>query len=751
MNPIATTWNNGTLTVPVVAEVRDGDEAPLVLVIDDDSMMRMLVREALEAGGFRVEEAEDGERGIELLPDLRPDVILLDVVMPGMDGFATCTALRALPVSARVPVLMMTGLDDTASVNRAYEVGATDFVTKPIAWPILSHRVRHLLRASQTFEALSRSQEQLAEAQRMAQLGYWDLDIQRNATYRSDEYLRIYGLERAGVAPQFGLTREFVHPDDVDAFEANVSSQMASDRPRHLEYRIIRKDGEVRVLSSHSKGVFDARGKLVRVRGTVQDITERRQAEDRMRTLALYDTLTGLPNRQFFKEQLDHSLALAQRLKLSLAVLVLDIDRFQRINESFGHGVGDQLLKEAGTRLTRILRDADYVARVENASETHNVARLGGDEFTIMLTGLTQAEDVAKVARRLLDEIAQPVQLNGQEIVVTASIGIAVFPTDGTDTDTLLKNADSAMYFAKGQGKNNYQFFSAPMNTRSFQKLSLENGLRKALEREELVLHYQPKVDAGGGGIVGVEALVRWKHPDLGMVPPGDFIPLAEETGLIVPIGEWVLGEACRQLSAWRADGFADLTMAVNMASQNFAQKDFVKHVIACIRSAGLVPGGVEIEVTESVLMQDVEATIATLRALKEGGIALSVDDFGTGYSSLSYLKRFPIDTLKIDRSFVRDVMINREDAAITSAIITLAKRLDMQVVAEGVETAEQAAFLRHEGCHLMQGYFFGRPAAPVDLTALLGAGRAVPVAPHAATTVKYRSADQRLAVFARA
>ena len=751
MNPRTTQLVDEGLTAAALANARTGADAPLVLVIDDDGMMRMLVRESLESGGFRVEEAEEGESGLVLFESLRPDVVLLDVVMPGMDGFSTCAALRGLIVGARVPVLMMTGLDDTVSVNRAYECGATDFVTKPIAWPILSHRVRYLLRASQSFEALARSQEQLAEAQRMAQLGYWEWDVKRNAFHRSDEVLRIFGVDRASFPNHLGACLPLVHPDDVSIFKDALNIPPEPGKSVHFEHRIIRPDGVTRILNVQARSIHDAAGTLLRVQGTTQDITEHRQAEERMRTLTLYDTLTGLPNRQFFKEQLDHSLALAQRLKLSLAVLVLDIDRFQRINETLGHGVGDKLLKETGTRLVRILRDADYVARIENATETQNVARLGGDEFTIMLTGLTQAEDVAKVARRLLDEIARPLQLDGQEVIVTASIGIAVFPTDGTDTETLLKNADSAMYFAKEQGKNNYQFFSASMNTRSFQKLSLEIGLRKALEREELVLYYQPKVDSAGGGIVGVEALVRWKHPDLGMVPPGDFIPLAEETGLIVPIGEWVLGEACRQLAAWRTAGFSDLTMAVNMASQNFTQKDFVKHVIACIRSAGLLSGGVEIEVTESVLMHDVEATIETLRALKEGGIALSVDDFGTGYSSLSYLKRFPIDTLKIDRSFVRDVMINREDAAITSAIITLAKRLDMQVVAEGVETAEQAAFLRREGCHLMQGYFFGRPVAAVDLTARLGAGRAEPVAPHADTTVKYRSADQRMAVFARA
>ena len=696
--------------------------SPLALVVDDDAMMRMLVRESLEAGGFRVEEAEDGQAGLALVTELLPAVVLLDVVMPGMDGFATCLALRRLPAGARVPVLMMTGLDDTASVNRAYESGATDFVTKPIAWPILPHRVRYLLRSRQAFEALARSEERLAEAQRLAQLGHWDWNLEGSEVHRSDELLRILGVRRDRFPPEYRALLPLLHAEDRDLLAAALSAALERAQPYSLECRLLRADGSVGILHEQAVVTCDAAGKPVRIHGTTQDITERRRNEERLRTLALYDPLTGLPNREFFREQFGHSLAHAERIGRSLAVMMLDIDRFKRINETFGHGAGDQLLKEVGARLAQTLRDADYVTRADFVPADQNLARLGGDEFTIMLASLARPEDVAKVARRILEMVACPIMLNGEETVVTASIGIAVYPADGADTDTLLKNADSAMYFAKEQGKNNYQFFSSTMNARSFQKLSLENGLRKALERDELRLHYQPKVDALSGRISGVEALIRWQHPDLGMVAPNDFVPLAEETGLIVPIGEWVLHTACAQLARWHAAGHAGLTVAVNMASPNVAQKEFVESVAATIRGAGVAPEAVEIEVTERVLMQDMKATIAKLTALKASGVRLSVDDFGTGYSSLAYLKKFPIDTLKIDRSFVRDVIGSREDSAITSAIIALGQSLGLEVVAEGVETEEQAAFLRQKGCHLMQGYLFGRPVPAAEISALLAA-----------------------------
>jgi diguanylate cyclase (GGDEF)-like protein/PAS domain S-box-containing protein len=695
---------------------------PLALVIDDDYTVRLLVRQTLENAGIEVAEAEDGERGLDALVRLNPDIVLLDVMMPGKNGFEVCAEARAIPARMRTPILMMTGLDDSESVNRAYEAGATDFITKPITWPILAHRCRYMLRASQALDRLARSEARLANAQHLAQLGHWDWDLASREVYRSPEAMRILGVEDAAIGVDHMAFMALVHPSDRGDLERAV--QLALDRAQaySLECRIVRADGAERVVHEQAVVECDGAGRPIRIHGTTQDITERKQAEQRIRRLALYDTLTELPNRQFFKEQLSHSLGHAQRVAQKVAVLVLDLDRFKRINETLGHSVGDQLLAAVGARLTQSLRSADYVTRTDAAPLAGNLARLGGDEFTIQVTGLSQADDVAKVARRILGALSQPFNLGDQEIVVTASAGIAVYPDDGADVETLLKNADSAMYHAKDQGKDNYKFFSPSMNVSSLTRLTLETQLRKAIERGELLLHYQPKVDAVSCRIAGVEALIRWQHPDLGMISPAEFIPLAEETGLIVPIGEWVLGEAARQAAAWRAAGLPPISIAVNMASPSFGQPDFVPKVAAVLAQAKLEPGAIEIELTESVLMHDVEAARATLRALKDHGVGLSVDDFGTGYSSLAYLKRFPIDTLKIDRSFVRDVMHNAEDASITGAIIALGKSLGLAVVAEGVETEAQAAFLRSRGCTLMQGYLFSRPVPAEEIAALLRA-----------------------------
>ncbi|MCC7082435.1 MAG: EAL domain-containing protein [Burkholderiales bacterium] len=693
---------------------------PLALVVDDDFTVRLLVRQTLENAGIAVAEADDGSRGLHDLVRLDPDIVLLDVMMPGKNGFEVCAEARALAAHSRTPILMMTGLDDTESVNHAYEAGATDFITKPITWPILAHRCRYMLRASQALDRLARSEARLADAQRLARLGHWDWDLSTHEIYRSPEALRILGCSGALAPMDYAAFAALVHPSDRGELDAAVRRALDEAQPYSLEYRIVRADGAERVLHEQAVVECDRTQRPMRIHGTTQDITERRQAEQRIRRLALYDTLTELPNRQFFKEQLGHSLAHAKRLEQKVGVLVLDLDRFKRINETLGHNIGDQLLAAVGARLTQSLRSADYVTRADTAPVAGNLARLGGDEFTIQVTGLAQAADVAKVARRILRALSHPFHLGGQEVVVTASAGIAVYPDDGDDVDALLQNADSAMYHAKDQGKDNYQFFSPSMNVSSLAKLTLENQLRKAIERDELVLHYQPKVDAISWRIAGVEALIRWRHPERGMIAPMEFIPLAEETGLIVPIGDWVLGEAARQAAIWRAAGFAPISIAVNMASPSFAQPDFVAKVAAVLAQANLEPGAIEIELTESVLMHDAEAARETLRALKRHGVALSIDDFGTGYSSLAYLKRFPIDTLKIDRSFVRDVIRNAEDASITRAIIALGKSLGLAVVAEGVETEAQAAFLRESGCTLMQGYLFSRPVCADDITAML-------------------------------
>lgn len=429
-----------------------------------------------------------------------------------------------------------------------------------------------------------------------------------------------------------------------------------------------------------------------------RDITKRKQTEERLNYLASFDALTDLPNRTLFYDRLGQATARARWHKRWVAVLFLDLDRFKVINDTLGHAIGDLLLKAAAVRLTGSIREGD------------TVARLGGDEFVLILDDLAQPQDTSKVAQKILDALSDPFDLEGRELFITASIGIALWPEDGEDPETLLKNADIAMYRAKEQGRNACQLYSPALNAKASERLTLENALRHALEREELLLLYQPKVDLATGKIIGLEALVRWKHPQWGLVSPADFIPLAEETGLIVPIGEWVLWTACAQNKAWQEAGFPPIRIAVNLSARQFNKQNFAEMVARLLGEVGLDPQYLELELTESIIMKNAESTMTMLQELDAMGVELTVDDFGTGYSSLSYLKRFPVHTLKIDRSFVRNLTTDPEDVAIVTAIITLAHTLHLKVIAEAVETVEQLALLRSLECDQMQGYLFSRP-----------------------------------------
>jgi diguanylate cyclase (GGDEF)-like protein/PAS domain S-box-containing protein len=692
----------------------------LVLIVDDEPIMRLLVRTTLEQAGFAVEEADNGRAGLVAFERLRPDLVLLDVVMPILDGFEACAALRKLEGGEHAPVLMMTGLDDSDSINRAYQVGATDFITKPIAWPMLGHRVRYLLRAQRTLLDLRESQTRLTNAQRIAQLGHWEWDVATGQVQRSDAVYCIVGRTPEEMSAAHKSFIDITHPEDRPTVDEALYAALYRHQPFNLHFRIVRPDGTIRIVHEQGEVHYDAAGNPVRMQGTTQDITERKHAEDQIRQLALYDSLTGLPNRRLFKEQLSHAVARAERSGQVLAMLSLGLDRFKRINDTLGHEVGDLLLKEAANRLTKSLRQTDSVTRSDLNSANHCIARQGGDEFTLLLIDLVQAQDAAKVARRILEALSQPFNLNGNEIVMSASIGIAVYPLDGVDADSLLKNADAAMHYAKDQHKTTYQYYNGKMNASALQKMALESSLHRALEREEFDLYYQPKIDATSGLIVGAEALIRWRHPDLGLISPMEFIPLAEESGLIIPIGEWVIRSACTQTRRWHEAGFTKMQVAVNMSSQSFERDGLLKTIEKILDECGLDARYLELEMTESTLMREAETMVNTLRRLKATGIRLSIDDFGTGYSSLSYLKRFPLDALKIDRSFVHDIPASEDDAAITSAIIAMARSLKLTVIAEGVETESQAALLRGQGCQFMQGYLFSQPVPAPEFTILL-------------------------------
>lgn len=492
-----------------------------------------------------------------------------------------------------------------------------------------------------------------------------------------------------------------------EGFLARLKELSESDSENHgtIEFQ----DG--RILAWYSKPQQVGGERVGRV-WSFDDVTESRQAEERLNRLANFDLLTNLPNRVLFRDRLGLAISRAPWHKRSVGVLLLDLDRFKVVNETLGQAMGDFLLKAVSERLSATVREGD------------TVARLGDDMFGLILDDLAQPADSFRVSQKILDTLGEPFELKGQEIFVSASIGIAISPNDGDEIDLLMKHADTAMYRAKEQGGNNYQLYAPAMNQHATKRLALENNLRHALERGEFLLHYQPKVDLTTGQIVGMEALVRWKSPEIGMVSPAEFIPLAEETGLIVPMGEWILRTACAQNKAWQQKGLPFVRMGVNLSVRQLQRQNLIGTVAHVLNETGLDPNYLELELTESIIMKSNESTMAELRELNLGGIEISIDDFGTGYSSLSYLKRLPIDTLKIDKSFVQEVTTDPDDAAIVAAIITMAHTLKLKVVAEAVETVEQLAFLRELKCDQMQGYLFSKPLPAEEITRLLLEGK---------------------------
>lgn len=573
-----------------------------ILVADDDLNVRLLTRQCLEAEGMIVVEASNGPEALDTFVSERPDLVFLDVEMPGMSGLEVCQRLRQMPRGESVPIMIVTGSDDRESIDKGFEAGATQYKTKPVNWSLLSRDVQYMLRASDAFNALKRQ-------------------------------------------------------------------------------------------------------------------------EDRLRYLAYYDPLTSLPNRRSFNEQLNRLLRRCQRKGTNAALLFIDLDHFKRINDSIGHGRGDRLLVEIAKRLTLELREDDAInyysdsnAEGESASEgATEIARLGGDEFTVVLSDIESPRDVETVAKRILTTLSEPIPLQSHNPVVTPSIGIAMYPEDGADPDTLVRNADTAMYAAKGEGRACFRFYNEEMNSRSVEELKMEEELREALRTDQLELRYQPQVDVKTGEVVSMEALVRWKHPERGMISPGLFIPVAERTGQIVELGSWVLNEVARNCLYWDTMGLPKFRVCVNISPLQFNQPNLTGWVSDFLGRSGLAANRLELELTESAIMTDAETNIAKLRELKALGLELAVDDFGTGYSSLSYLKRFPIDTLKIDQSFVAD-LASPDGAAIVDAILALAKTLNLRSIAEGIETEDQLRYLARKDCDLLQGFYFARPLYPEDV-----------------------------------
>ena len=696
------------------------DASHVGLVVGQDPAVRATAVEALEGLGFVVIATDDPAEALERTAARAPDLIIVDVTAGSPFGLTLCETVRNTPRFAGVPVLALADQDDGDSISELFEVGVTDFVPKPLARTVLDFRIRHVLRAEALSEDMRRSGENLESAQRIARLGSWEWDLVTGKVTWSEETLRLVGFPTGSDEPLFQDFLARVHPDDSQRVVRVLEATLIGEGTFDLDHRVVAPDGGVRHLHTQAEVEFDPKGQPVRLSGTVQDITERKKAEKQIRFLAYFDSLTGLPNRLQFREQLKKALSVARRNNWMVAVMFMDLDNFKRINDTAGHSAGDCVLRKVAERLTRAIRLYDTVSRDDVAGPPETVARLGGDEFIVLLPHIARSEDTAGIAMRILDSFKSAFDIEGSEVFLSTSIGISLFPQDGDDVEDLLKNADAALYHAKDSGRNNFQFYSRSLNDAAFQRLSLESSLRKAVERNEFVVHYQPQVSARDGRMVGVEALVRWNHPELGLVFPGQFVPLAEETGLIQAIDEMVLREACAQNARWQAAGLPRIHVAVNLSGHQFRSRDLIQRVCDTVAEAGTEPRFVELEITETVLMENAAETLEIINELKKRGFRIAVDDFGTGYSSLAYLKRFRADVLKIDRSFVRDIATSSDDAAIVAAIVTLAETLKMRAIAEGVENPLQRGFLHEQGCDLMQGYLFGRPSPPEIITELL-------------------------------
>ena len=706
-----------------------------VLVVDDQPVNVQLLEYLLKTTGYEnVHSTTDPRQVVALHLKYRFDLIILDLHMPHMDGFQVMEALKPLESESLLPVLVVTAEPDKKL--SAIEAGARDFIGKPLDTVEVMTRIRNLLevrlmhRESLAHGAnLERTvRERTAELERFRRAmdatsdGIFLIDAASLALVDvSDGACRLLGFSREALLRidpvALGLTT-------ADQLQRHLDTNGAAHESDIAETELLRAGGEGAVPVEIS-WQWEEAGSSKLLIAVARDISERRHAQQRLKHLASYDALTGLPNRTLFFQNLREAIELAQDKAWRVAVLFITLDRFKIVNDSLGPALGDELLRQFSNRLMRVmdLRDA--------------VGRLGGDEFAVVLNmtreqGREHRREPVHVANEIREALRTPFDLNGKKAVLTASIGIAMYPDDALEPGTLVKYADTAMVRAKEAGRDGYRFFTAGMNVQVLARLDLEVALRGALEGEQFVLHYQPKLELNTGRVTGVEALLRWNRPGHGLVYPAEFVPVLEETGMVVRIGDWIVDAACRQIAEWNGQGVREVRVAVNVSSRQFVEGDLEGVVRAAIERHGIDPGMLELELTESALMTNAERTIEVLQRLKALGIRIAIDDFGTGYSSLAYLKRFPIDKLKIDIAFVRDIVTNPDDAAIALAIISMAHSLHMQVIAEGVETRAQMAYLRRNRCDEIQGFHFSRALPAAALAALVRKNRATPDMPAA-------------------
>jgi diguanylate cyclase (GGDEF)-like protein/PAS domain S-box-containing protein len=688
-----------------------------VLVVDDNENNREILARRLARKGYTVSVAEHARGLLDRIREEAVDLVLLDIEMPDVTGLDALVAIRQTYSAVRLPVIMVTARSESEDVVKALELGANDYLTKPIDFPVALARVRTHMSHLRAEEALRVSEERYALAARGANDGLWDWNLRDRTIYFSSRWKSMLGYDdtEIGDGPQEWFDR--VHEADRTKVTRSIGEHLDGLTPHfEVEARMLHKDGVFRWMLTRGLMVRDASGTPLRMAGSQTDITEGKVA----------DPMTGLPNRLLFIDRLSRLITSSRRHSDALfAVLFLDLDGFKLINDSLGHAVGDKLLIGLANRLAESLRRTDTVTRLD---ESFTIARLGGDEFAIILSDLKDAGDATRVAERLLKELSEPFLIDGKELFSSMSIGIALSTLANDHPEDYLRDADTAMYRAKALGKCRYVVFDANMRDLITRRLEVENDLRRALERQEFRNYYQPIVSLESGTIVGFEALLRWQHPTRGLLEPIEFIPVAEENGMIRDLGWWALSQACHHIAVWRTlhPSFADLSMSVNLSVKQFVDPNFGSKLEVLLRECDLPQGTLKLELTETSIMSDSTAAVALLSQLKSLGVRLAIDDFGTGYSSLSYLHRFPLDTLKIDRSFTDAIRVGeRDESMIARTIMPLAQHLGLDVVAEGVETLEQADLLRQLNCKYAQGFFFSRPVTADSIERMLAAAAA--------------------------
>jgi diguanylate cyclase (GGDEF)-like protein/PAS domain S-box-containing protein len=689
-----------------------------ILILEDTTTDVELVTRELRKAAFEfvAENVETREAFVRALESFRPDIVLADYKLPHFDGLSALELVRER--SPELPFVFVSGTMGEEFAIETLHRGASDYVLKG-RLAKLGPAVKRALQIAEGQRLRRLAEESLFNSRKMLRTV---LDtIPQRVFWKNAESIYLGCNQPFATDTGHGAPEELIGKSDFDIVPEPVAQRrcaedrqiMESGEPRlNVEKSYVRPDGSTGWQVISKTALRDQDGRVIAILGTYEDITERKASEERTRFLVYHDGLTELPNHLLAFDRLQQAMAYADREGTKVALLFLDLDNFKTINDSLGHSIGDKLLREIAARLGKCVRDTD------------TVSRQGGDEFLIVLPALSDTDATALVLDKLLQSIHAPMEIDGHELSTSVSIGIAMFPDDGRDFESLMKKADTAMYRAKEAGRNTYCFFDKQMNDDVLESLQMRSGLVRALERGEFVLNYQPQIDLASGALVGVEALVRWRHPVLGMVPPGRFIPVAEETGLIVPIGEWVMMEACRQAAAWHLAGYPRISMAVNLSAIQFKRGDVEKLVIRALNESGLDPARLELELTESILIRDTENILATVRRMKLLGVMLSIDDFGTGYSSLSYLKRFSVDKLKIDQSFIRDLATDPDDAAIVRAVVQMARSLGLRTIAEGVEDEKILNYLRIYHCDEAQGYHIARPMPAEAMTEMLVAER---------------------------